>query len=295
MAFNKAYGECTGPFGFPMQEEDARELDDFLKEHSKDSALGYKHKTLEKGFEYFIDGERADVSVVTASTIDLDNEIVMASGGDWSAFEKRRNVTLNHNYWMPPVGKALWWKQVKDVWKAKTQYLSRPESLPQDKEWVPDTIFDLVKQGGLPGKSIGFIPTKWHEPTREEVSKDFNLKNVDLIFDEWKIYEYAVAYIQSNTDSVVEAVSSMKNFKGFHDEQLCSIFSPVMKKLNENKKPKQDDLPEPKEEEKISVKGISAEEFIVRRKSVVDSHTNQLAKAIPEIVKQAIDKYCGKV
>lgn len=294
MPFNKAYGECTGPFGFPMLEEDARELDAFLKEHSKDSSVGYKHKSIEKAYEYFIDGERADVSVVTASTIDLDNEIVVASGGDWSAFEKRRNVTLNHNYYMPPVGKALWWKQIKDKWIAKTAYLSRPESLPQEKEWVPDTVFDLIKQGGLPGKSIGFIPKKWHEPTREEISKDFNLKNVGLIFDEWKIYEYAVAYIQSNTDSVVEAVSGMKNFNGFHDEQLCSVFSPVIKRLNEQKKPEQEP-PKQEEERKISVKGISAEEYALRRKSMVESHISKLSNSIPEIVKQSIDKYCGRV
>lgn len=294
MAFNKAYGDCTGPFGFPMLEEDARELDKFLQEHSKESSVGYKHKSIEKAYEYFIDGERADVSVVTASTVDLDNEIVVAGGGDWSAFEKRRNVTLNHNYYMPPVGKALWWKQVKDKWIAKTAYLVRPDSLPQEKEWVPDTVFDLIKQGGLPGKSIGFIPKKWHEPTKDEISKNFNLKDVSLIFDEWKIYEYAVAYIQSNTDSVVEAVSGMKNFNGFHDEQLCSIFSPVVKKLREIKKP-DDKPPIEKEETKICVTGISAEEYIKRRKGVVNGGMVKLTESLDIIVKESLDRFSGRV
>lgn len=291
MAFNKAYGDCTGPFGFPMLEEDARELDKFLQEHTKDSALGYKHKTNEKSYEYFIDGERADVSIVTAGTVDLDNEIVNPSGVDWSAFEKRRNVTLNHNYNMPPVGKALWWKQVKEGWRAKSQFASRPDSLPQEKEWVPDTVFDLIKQGFLPGKSIGFIPIAWHEPTREEISKDYRLKDVSLIFDKSKVYEYAVAYVQSNTDSIVEAVSG-KNY--FQDEYLSNVFEPVVKKLREIKK--SDDKPPIEEQKtKICVTGVSAEEYAKHRKGVVDGYAVKLSSSLDNLIKESLDRFSGRV
>lgn len=291
MAFNKAYGDCTGPFGFPMYEEDARDLDSFLKEHSKDDAVGYKKITNEKSLEYFIKGERADVSVVTAGTIDLDNEIVSPKGVDWSAFEKRRNVTLNHNYWAPPIGKALWWKQVNNVWKAKTVYAERPKSLPEDKEWMPDTIFDLIQQSLLPGKSIGFIPVKWHEPTRDEISKDYSLKSVNLIFDEVKVYEYAVAYIQSNTDSIVEAVAGKSYFK---DEYLSNIFEPVVKKLNEIKKPN-NNPPNPEPQEKICVTGISAEEYVARRKGIINGRMIKLKDSLEDIVNESLNKFSGRV
>ena len=50
-SFLKDYGNCTGPFGFPMKEQDARELDEFLAEHTKDSALGYKREAKNDAFE----------------------------------------------------------------------------------------------------------------------------------------------------------------------------------------------------------------------------------------------------
>lgn len=225
--FIKSYGDCTGPFGFPMKEADARELDTFLSEHSKESALGYKHRVKSDAYEYFIDGERADVSKVTDSSVDKAAEIVKADGVDWSIFQKNPVVTLQHCYWIPPLGKSVWQKRVGDAWKAKSIYADRPDDLPKEKEWAGDTIWHLIKSGFLKGKSIGFMPQKWHEPTREEISKDFTLKNVDLIFDEVKVYEYAVCSIGCNDNATVEDVA--KSMAGLPEE--LSTFFPELQKL----------------------------------------------------------------
>src|SRR5450755_2446405 len=76
---------------------------------------------------------------------------------------------------MPPVGKSLWRKRVKDGdlagIKAKTQYPAKPDSWPESDPWPPDRVLSLVQAGLLNGKSIGFLPLKVHvadEKAREK-------------------------------------------------------------------------------------------------------------------------------
>jgi hypothetical protein len=53
---------------------------------------------------------------------------------------------------MPPIGKSLWRKEVKDGQlrgiKAKTQYPARPDDWPDDY-WGPDEVFSLEKMVSL--------------------------------------------------------------------------------------------------------------------------------------------------
>jgi hypothetical protein len=57
------------------------------------------------------------------------------------------------------------------------------------------------------GKSIGFLPTKSHAPTDDEIKKNADLQDVRRIIDEWLLLEYACVYIPCQQNAVVEAVS----------------------------------------------------------------------------------------
>src|SRR5439155_21793921 len=61
--------------------------------------------------------------------------------------------------------------------------------------------------GLLMGKSIGFLPTKAHAPTDDEIKKDADLQSVRRIIDEWLLLEYACVYLPCQQNAVVEAVS----------------------------------------------------------------------------------------
>lgn len=276
----KEFGECTGPFGFPMLETQARELDSILEEHSKDSAFSYKHTVKSDSFDYFIDKERADVSTVTDSSIDKDNEIVNPKGLDWSAFQKNPVVTLNHNYYQPPIGKSIWQNLTKNTWKAKTIYMERPESLPVDKEWIPDTVWHMIKSGYMPAKSIGFLPTKGHSPTAEEISNDHSLRKCSFIFDEAKIYEYAACYIGSNDNALVEDVA-----KGIikMPADLAALFKLQLPEVEEKK--------EPEKEQRIEVKGISLDQY----KSAVKSQLENALKDIQIDTDGIVARLLGRV
>ena len=121
--------------------------------------------------------QRADVSWITDESPDRWREVVIARGMNDSQFALNPIVTLNHKYGLPPVGRSLWRKRVKDGdrvgIKAKTQYPARPEKdWPDKSEWPPDVAFNLVQNGLMNAKSIGFLPVKTHEPTLKEGEAD---------------------------------------------------------------------------------------------------------------------------
>lgn len=198
------YGDCMGPLGFPMRQDDARELDKTLKEHSSDSALAYKRADLTDAYEYFIEKEHADVSVITDSSVDKSKEVIDADGVDFSAFKKNPLVPFNHAWFLPPVGKSIWQKKRNQQWIAKTLYIDRPDNHPKEKEWIPDTVWHMVKSGFMPAKSVGFLPIEARQPTTEE---RLNGVDAEIIFSKIKIFEYSVVTVGCNNNAIVEAAN----------------------------------------------------------------------------------------
>ena len=81
------------------------------------------------------------MSWITTEDPDRSSEVVIAKGMNDSQFQLNPIVTLQHAYYLPPVGKSLWRKKAKDGdrvgIKAKTQYPQKPDSWPDD-DWPPD-------------------------------------------------------------------------------------------------------------------------------------------------------------
>lgn len=203
------YGPTEGPLGFPMPDRAAQALDAILQSLPRSDEFAYRKVVSEKAPSELLAGERSDVSWISAEEPDRANEVVLAPGMNDSHFKLNPIVTLQHAYHLPPVGKSLWRKVVKDGdrrgIKAKTQYPAKPADWPQDS-WPPDVAFSLVQADLLRGKSIGFLPTKVHSPTSTEREQN-NWANVELVIDEWVLLEYACCFLPCQQNAVVEAVS----------------------------------------------------------------------------------------
>ncbi len=275
--FLDQYGSATGPFGFPMPEVEARALDKELSESNED--IRYV-KIQKSGFEYFIDGEKADVSTITDDSVDEDMEVVEAKSINWDIFRKNPLVTFNHDYSTPPVGKSLWQKLVGNrVWKAKTQFAPKPENFPTDKEWFPDSLFHLIKSGFLPGKSIGGI-AKIRVPTNEEQSL---YKGVKQIRYDLRVYEYSVVTRQCNNNAIVEAVS--KGMLALNKDRVAEIFPELALQLREiinSNKPVIKDF-------------VTAETYRNRVLADVTKALLDVQKRTPEIIENTMAKLLGKV
>lgn len=205
------YGPTEGPLGFPMLDKAARALDELLKKLPRTAEYEYRHALVTKAPTELNPGERSDVSWISTESVDRTGEVVRARGMNDAQFQGNPLVTLGHAYHMPPVGKSLWRRRVRDGKlvgiKAKTQYPERPDSWPTDEPWTPDKVFALVQAGLLQGKSIGFLPTKVHVPDDKEVAANGWDRDVRLVIDEWLLLEYACVFLPANQDALVEAVS----------------------------------------------------------------------------------------
>jgi hypothetical protein len=205
--FLKIYGDTEGPLGFPMKDADAKALDALLKQHPD---AEHVRVVVQKATTEFSEGERADVAWIQTEAIDLAKEIVIAAGFRDDLFKANPIVTLNHSYCQPPIGRSIWRKKVKDGdrrgVKAKTIYPSRPQEW-TEPDWAPDNAWALVKSGLMAGKSIGFLTTKAHSPSDDEVKKRPDLAGVRRIIDEWVLLEYACCWQPMNPEALVEAVS----------------------------------------------------------------------------------------
>jgi len=205
----KAYGDCEGPFGFPMQSETASELETLIKSLPLECKTLLHDGPIHKSFGAEIDADedtRTEVSTVSTDSVDRDSEIVDPFGLNWSQWSKSPVVTWAHNYSALPVGRGLWSKFFQKNgqvgYLAKTEYIKKPSDW--EGEWFADAVWHYVKSGFLNGKSIGFIPTKVSMPSQDQINQNPILKDVNFVIDEATVIEYAVCPVQSNPDAIIE-------------------------------------------------------------------------------------------
>lgn len=149
-------------------------------------------------------GERCFVAKITSDAVDRDREVLLPDGMDATDFEKNPVVFLGHDYSQLPVGKVVSLKRNGDHWLAKVQMADRPDD--HDGEWIPDTIFSLVKQGVIRGVSVGFqVTASPRVPTKADKEK-FG-EDVNAVIPRWKLMELSIAPLPCNQDALIEAVS----------------------------------------------------------------------------------------
>jgi hypothetical protein len=222
MLLNRFYGTAEGPLGFPMQDRQAFALETVLKALPREDIYRYRKTVLARGASEVLPGERSDVSWISTEAPDRDAEVVRARGMNDSQYKLNPIVTMQHAYHLPPVGRSLWRKVVKDGEqrgiKAKTQYPARPTDW--DGSWPADIAFALVQADLLRGKSIGFLPTRVHVPEQKEID-EHGWQKVALVIDEWLLLEYACTFLPAQQNAVVEAVS--KSHIVLPDDIACAM------------------------------------------------------------------------
>jgi hypothetical protein len=208
--FLKPWYDTEGPLGFPMPDRAAKVLDETLKKLPHDAAHDYRRITLGAGVSELQAGERADVSWISEEAPDRYGEIVVAAGMDDSQFALNPIVTLQHAYAMPPVGRSVWRRRVREGAlrgvKAKTHYPPRPDGWTAD-DWPADYAWQLIQADLMRGKSIGFLPLQVHAPTEAEVRKRPELKDVHQIIDRWLLLEYACCFLPVQPNCLIEQVA----------------------------------------------------------------------------------------
>ena len=175
--FLKAYYDTEGPFGIPMRDRQAQALDAMVKDLPREAPYEPHLAVVEKGPSELLPGERADVSWISEESVDRQGEIVLAAGMDDSHFKLNPLVTMQHAYWMPPVGRSLWRKRVRDGAlsgiKASVHWHDSIDDVPDG----PALIFANEYFDALPINQAVLEHDGWHERVVDVNDRD------QLVFD----------------------------------------------------------------------------------------------------------------
>ncbi len=200
-----------------VTEEQARELDSLTKSLPADCTFQRKAYDASSVFE---EGERAEVSIISAETVDKSKEVVLLDGLELDTYNGV--VFYNHNK-DEIVGNCVWVKlHDKDrTLRAKTEYFENTTG--QESRWYKfvDEVWTMVQAGALKAKSIGFQPLEpKSDPTPEELQAHPDWAGAGI----WRramLLEYSVCPVGINNDALVELVN-----KGLAPEKLEALGVP---------------------------------------------------------------------
>ncbi|VTR96800.1 HK97 family phage prohead protease [Tuwongella immobilis] len=199
-------GWGEGPLGFPMEDGVARVVESVMKSLPGDLAYRYRKMTILEP-TLAVDADiRGDISWITTEEPDREGDIVEPGGLDDSQYRVNPVVTWNHDYALPAVGYAAWWRVGESGGRrgvlAKTVYPRRPADWTAPR-WAPDDCFELVRAGLLRGKSIGFLPLQVRAPSAAEIRADSRLARVRHRIERWLLLEYACCALPVQPYAVV--------------------------------------------------------------------------------------------
>ena len=172
--------------------------------------------------------ERTVTAVISTSAIDRDKEVLVPKGANLDNFRKNPVVLWAHDHSIPAIGKALHIAVKGKKIIAKVKFATTD---------FADEIFSLFKDGILNAFSVGFMPTKSHQPTPKEIAKNPELANAFRIFDEWELLEFSPVNVPANPEALATAVKSMsdeakkafgieedENEKGFWEDNEDNVY-----------------------------------------------------------------------
>lgn len=145
--------------------------------------------------------ERSAVSYITTATPDRDNEVILPSALDRSAYN---NVVLwSHDHFNPAIGKCAWIKKDGSTgWVAKTIFATTA---------FAEDIWQLVKGGFVTACSVGFdgFASEFRQPTARE-AKQAGWEKVNRVWTKVSLLEYSWVNVGANPDALAIAVSEKR-------------------------------------------------------------------------------------
>ena len=144
------------------------------------------------------DEERSSTELISTADVDRDNEILLPRGVDLTYYKQNPQVLWAHQYNVPPIGRAVWVKKKPEGLLAKTIYATTE---------LATEIWELVKGGFLPARSVGFIPIESHEPDEKELRKYPDRTGARRVIDKWELLEYSVVPVPSNRQALQTAMA----------------------------------------------------------------------------------------
>ncbi len=155
--------------------------------------------------EFVVEKQKAEednsaIAWISTDAIDRDKEVMLPKGVNTENFYKNPVVLWAHDYSGTPVGKTQWVKQGRKYIKAKWEWADTEKA---------QEIKQLWEGGFLNAVSVGFIVSKSHEPTPDDIKKNPDWAEVRLVIDEWELLEFSIVPVPANPAALVAAVKEL--------------------------------------------------------------------------------------
>lgn len=197
--------------------------------NATDSLELHRHTHSEKAKVNELDPtSRKSLAYVSYRTQDRDDEIVIPKSLKLDEFRKYSSVLVNHNYSLLPVG--------SDEWIDADDYGIKALTIHADTGvgTMANVVWDLVRQGHLKGRSVGFVPTSFTKPGArdwdhvanqlqsnwKEFDKGRAEKSVSRIITGGVLLEHSFVSVPCNTDAELIGVVKSMNLDGKIIKQL---------------------------------------------------------------------------
>jgi hypothetical protein len=151
-------------------------------------------------------GARMIRFVISDDSQDRDEDIMLASGCDFTNFAKNPQFLGFHNYYDFPLGvPKRWWidgnKVMADVYFPTVQELSTDPELASEKARLVDTTYCMYKAGMLSAVSIGFQPVEMSPNPKSE-------SGYGKLIKKWELYEFSAVPVPANPNALAQGIKS---------------------------------------------------------------------------------------
>lgn len=133
-------------------------------------------------------------AMITTESVDRDQDIILATGGDLESFRKNPVVLDSHMY----VSGAVIGKSLKEEIVEGKGIKATFQFAPREISERADNIRKLWQGGFLNAVSIGFIA---HDTERRTDENGEELRK-GLIFNEWELLEFSIVPVPANQDAL---------------------------------------------------------------------------------------------
>lgn len=133
--------------------------------------------------------ERVVEIVMGTSAEDRSHDVIETAGYELGNYLKNPVVLWAHDYFMPPIGKAL------SVSIEAERLVARDLFAPADVHPFGDTVYRLLKGGFLNAASVGIDPIEWF----------FDEKNGGIRFKRQELLEHSIVPVPCNPEALQRA------------------------------------------------------------------------------------------
>jgi len=142
--------------------------------------------------------------VVTTARVDMDQEIIRPDGLDWSYFDRRKTVYVDHEYEMESAIGSMRWVKPELLNGKIIGHRMRMALFTSPNSKAAMLVRDWLKQFGTIGFSIGMAVDETDRPSDEEKAANRNVSNA---ITKARVIEVSATLMPANIDCEGRLVS----------------------------------------------------------------------------------------